>query len=161
MGYNTDFKGSIAIDPPLNTEEIEFLTHFSESRRVARLSGPYTVTGEGVDDDVINYNTPPPGQPGLWCDWVPTSNGMFLRWNNNEKSYDNEHWIAYLIEHFLKPGCRAKEKLPFLQANHVLNGIVEARGEDFDDRWFIRVHNNVVAVATATLAPGTFVPVNA
>ena len=157
MGYTTEFEGQVNIEPPLNEQEIEFLTKFSESRRMDRKSGPYNV--EGKDDwnasrdggDIRDYNQPPKGQPGLWCQWVPTSDGTALEWDGNEKFYDSVEWMQYIIDHFLKPGALAKDALPFLQANHTVNGVINAQGEDSGDIWRLVVKNNDVDEQKATI----------
>jgi hypothetical protein len=100
--------------------------------------------GQDHTPDVLDYNRPPPGQPGLWCHWVPTEDGREIEWDGGEKFYDAAAWMQYIINHFLKPGCFAKCALPFLQANHVVNGNIEAHGEDHDDQWLLRVINNKV-----------------
>jgi hypothetical protein len=151
MGYTTDFKGRIKIDPPLNPEEIEYLTQFACSRRMNRKKGPYFVDGtgsygQGEDFDIIDYNRPPMGQPNLWCQWTPTADGQFLGWDGGEKFYNSPEWMLYLIEHFLKPGCNARGALPFLQNNHICNGRIEAQGEDNDDTWCLVVEDNRVYV---------------
>lgn len=151
MGYTTDFSGHINIEPPLNDAEIEFLTKFNQTRRMDRERGPYFVHGsgaygEGEDPDIRNFNRPPAGQPGLWCQWVPTEDGEAIEWDGNEKFYDADQWMRYLIDHFLKPGALAAQDLPFLQANHVCNGVIKAQGEDIDDRWKLIVKDNVVTV---------------
>ena len=140
MGYTTTFDGEVTIDPPLNQEEIQFLTEFSQSRRMDRKEGPY----ELEDGNVLNYNKPPEGQPGLWCDWVPTPDGEAIVWNEGEKFYKSVEWMQYLIDHFLKPNAIAKDALPFLQANHTLNGEIFAQGEDPDDTWKLVVTDNFV-----------------
>ena len=38
-------------------------------------------------------NTPPFGQPGLWCQWVPTDDGHALVWNGHEKFYRSSGWM--------------------------------------------------------------------
>ena len=86
MGYTTDFWGEVSIDPPLNAEEIEFLTKFSRTRRMDRKNGAYYVDGtgdfgQGQDTDIVNYNRPPEGQPGFWCQWVPSKDGRFIEWD--------------------------------------------------------------------------------
>ena len=151
MGYTTEFYGDFDVTPALNQEEITFLTKFSESRRMARRSGPYTIDGEDIrfvsgvgDDDVLNGNEPPPGQPGLWCQWIPNEEGTEISWDEGEKFYEAEKWIKYLIEHFLKPGCIAKTELPFLQANHTVSGTIEAKGEEHGDNWNLIVDENEV-----------------
>lgn len=140
MGYTTTFDGKVAIDPPLNQEEIQFLTDFSESRRMDRKEGPYELENENV----LNHNKPPEGQPGLWCDWVPTPDGEAIVWNEGEKFYNSVEWMQYLIDHFLKPNAIAKDALPFLQANHTLNGEIFAQGEEPGDMWKLVVTDNVV-----------------
>lgn len=147
MGYTTEFSGHVTIDPPLNREEVTFLTKFAQTRRMNRLNGPYFVDGsgdfgQGNDPDIVNFNEPATGQPGLWCQWVPNENGTTIEWDGNEKFYNSAEWMKYLIDHFLKPGAIAD--LPFLQKNHVVNGIIDAQGEEASDRWQIVVENNVV-----------------
>ena len=157
MGYTTDFWGEVKIDPPLNDAEREFLNKFAGTRRMACEQGPYFVDRSGFagqgNEGVTDYNRPPDGQPGLWCQWVPTEDGTAIEWNGVEKFYGAPEWMKYLIDHFLKPDAAAD--LPFLQKNHVCNGVIEAQGEDPDDRWRLIVTDNVVKVAHAVLAfPG-------
>ena len=151
MGYTTQFEGHVAIEPALNSKEIIFLKKFNETRRMDRENGPYFVNGsgdmgQGRDKDIRNHNEPPLGQPSLWCQWVSTEDGEFLEWDGNEKFYNAPEWMKYLIEHFLKPGCIGAEELPFLQANHVLNGEIEAQGEEPDDSWVLVIKENSVMV---------------
>lgn len=162
MDYTTTFSGEIAIDPPLNPEEISYLKKFNVTRRMARENGPYYVDGSGYygqgdDNDIEDYNRPPPGQPGLWCQWTPTDDGKSLVWDEGEKFYDSAEWMKYIIDHFLQPGCKAKDHLGFLQGNHVCNGVIEAQGEDADDRWDLVVMGNVVATRDYTRVAGSLV----
>ena len=60
-----------------------------------------------------------------------------------------ERWMAYLIDHFLKPGCSAAGELPFLRADHVCNGRIQCQGEDPDDLWAIEVRDNGVRTMVA------------
>lgn len=65
MGYNTDFSGSLTIEPPLNIDEISYLTDFAESRRNLRKdAGPLAVVPSDADGGP-GYNDPSQGQPGL------------------------------------------------------------------------------------------------
>jgi len=153
MGYTTSFDGQVKIVPPLNKEEIEYLQKFNHTRRMNRSNGPYYVDGsgdfgQGKDPDVISYNDPPAGQPGLWCQWRPTDDGQYLEWDGGEKFYNSPEWMKYIIDHFMEPSPTAKDTLPFLQT-HILNGEIEAQGEDNDDRWRLIVENNVVSVSHA------------
>ena len=150
MGYTTTFEGDIEIVPALNAQEIEFLTKFAGTRRMMCKQGPYYVdrggmAGQDRGPDIIDYNTPPEGQPGLWCQWIPNEDGTALVWDENEKFYEAEHWMAYLIEHFLGRHPLAKPELSFLQG-HVLNGTIYAYGEESDDRWMLIVRDNAVYV---------------
>lgn len=152
---------------------MEYLEQFSQTRRVQRKTGPYTVkpyttvSNERGDSDIIDFNTPPPGQPGLWCNWIPGGSeprpellgghsppGAVIEWNQGEKFYNAAEWMAYLIDHFLKPGAEASKTgialFSLFTFDHVVNGQIEAQGEDPDDRWMLIVENNEVSVAQAT-----------
>ena len=153
MGYTTDFDGKIDIVPPLNEKEIEYLSKFADSRRMNRENGEYYVGGTGMlgqgdDEDIIDYNTPPSSQPSLWCQWIPTDDGTAIVWDGNEKFYESPQWMKFLIEHFLKPDSIAKKTnkhFSFLQG-HILNGEIYAQGEDGDDCWILKVTDNKVSV---------------
>jgi hypothetical protein len=133
MGYTTEFSGRVEVIPPLDKEEIEFLTKFSRTRRMARRKGPYFVDGAGFagqshEADVTDYNEPPAGQPSLWCQWIPTEDGAFIQWDGGEKFYGSSDWMKYIIEHFLKPDAIGRGELRFLKP-HICNGEIEASGE--------------------------------
>jgi hypothetical protein len=81
--------------------------------------------------DVVDYNSAPSGQPGLWCQWVPNEDGTAIEWDQNEKFYSYEEWLDYLLEQFLEPW------------GYTVNGECEWVGEDPDDRGLIVVENNV------------------
>jgi hypothetical protein len=160
MGYTTDFTGQIAVTPPLNSSEVAYLKRFADTRRMKRENGPYyTGTGFAGQDreaDIIDYNQPPDGQPGLWCQWEPIDDGTAIEWNGVEKFYDSAEWMTYLIDTFLKPGATASEHMATCPLctfppefkdftfDHVLNGEIEAQGEDPDDHWFLVVQDNQV-----------------
>ncbi len=158
MGYTTDFSGQFRLNKPLTVAQKLFLEQFAHTRRMkrngaateklddpARLAVGLPIGNEGayyVGDsedfgqkqtpDILNYNSPPAGQPGLWCQWVPTEDGMAIEHDGGEKFYDYVEWITYLIEHFLKPW------------GHVLNGEVTWQGEESSDIGEIVVKKNVV-----------------
>lgn len=177
MGYTTEFWGEVAVSPPLNESEVAYLNRFSDTRRMDRHSGPYTVedplpsqkgshespfdakVGQRHTADVINYNDPPTGQPGLWCQWEVDLDGGWIRWNGAEKFYNAAEWMKYLIEHFLQEGAVAStwvgapeygDTFEGFTFDHILNGTIEAQGEDPSDRWRLVVKNNRVQVQTAT-----------
>lgn len=178
MGYTTDFDGAVLIEPPLNAAEIEYLRKFSGTRRMDREGGPYFVDGsgsfgQGSDPDIRDHNRPPAGQPGLWCQWVPTDDGRYLEWDGREKFYDSIEWMQYLIDHFLKPNAEAfkvvtqlgsvpleyattqdlalYERFNQFTFDHILNGVIDAQGEDPEDRWRLVVENNIVTEQRAKI----------
>lgn len=144
MGYTTDFRGSFRLDKKLSPEIKEYLTSFSDSRRMGRKTDSvYGVDGEfftdgtgfkGQDsgDTVIDINEPPSTQPSLWCQWIPTEDGLEIEWDGGEKFYNYTEWIYYIINKILKPN------------GYTLNGSVHWRGEDFDDDGVIEVRDNAL-----------------
>lgn len=158
MGYTTDFYGRFELDRPLSEAHAAYLNQFSDTRRMKRDAsktalrpdpireaaglpvgdeGAYFVgetgfAGQDNGPDVLDHNRSPNGQPGLWCQWVPTSDRAGIEWNGGEKFYYYTEWLKYIIEHFLKPW------------GYVLNGEVEWCGEDRHDVGKIVVDNNSV-----------------
>jgi hypothetical protein len=159
MGYTTEFTGYFSLDKPLIKHHKEYLTKFSDSRRMQRDSelaaalpdplriavdlpigedGCYYVNGtncifDNVDKSVLYINTPPNGQPGLWCDWAPNEDGTQILWNGSEKFYHYKEWLQYIIDHFLT------------RWDYKLNGTVSWQGEDEDDKGIITINDNVVS----------------
>lgn len=161
MGYETEFTGSVQVVPPLNAAEIGYLARFANTRRMSRTKGPYFVdgtgyAGQGDDPDVLDHGKPFEGQPGLWCKWEASEDGSHIAWNGHEKFYDAAEWMAYLVEHFLRPGALASgpgnEEWSYPDAfaeftfDHVVNGRIGAEGEEPEDVWRIEVHDNVLHV---------------
>lgn len=162
MGYTTDFSGSFKFNRPLTEQEGNFIKKFNETRRMERdvnklmeihkgeggnpflqkeetygKHGEYFVGGGGSfgqdrDDSIIDYNRPPHGQPGLWCQWTINEGGTELEWDGGEKFYSYTEWLEYLIKHF------------FSKWGVILNGEVTWEGEDSDDIGKIVVVDNDV-----------------
>lgn len=159
MGYSTDFEGQFNLDKPLTVAHAAYLKKFAETRRMQRQvnyrlvdmtdptreavglplgeEGGYFVgstgyRGQGWDDSTSDYNSPPKGQPGLWCQWVPNEQGTAIVWDEGEKFYNYVAWIVYLIEHFLKPW------------GYTLSGTVSWQGEDIGDHGMIIINDNEV-----------------
>lgn len=150
MGYTTDFIGHVDIDPPLNQDEIAYLTAFSSSRRCDRPGGPYAVPGNPRAEDLPTEvsNRVPEGQPGYWCDWVPCWDGCCLAYNGHEKFYGSTRWMRYLIEHFLKPDALASRSGSTLfdgfTFDHVLEGMVVGCRRDNKELFAIVVADNEI-----------------
>lgn len=103
--------------------------------------------GQDSEPDIIEYNSPPPEQPGLWCQWTVEDNGTAIIWDGSEKFYSAAQWMWYIIQNFIKPNPIAKIRFPkqyaFLKG-HICNGEIGAQGEDSDDRWNLVVKDNEV-----------------
>jgi hypothetical protein len=153
MGYTTEFEGFFSISPPLSQEQLQFLQEFSRSRRMKRLMEsdasvelrravglPFGINGgnatSGSDPEYTrNSNSPPGSQPGLWCQWTPSSDGTKLEWDKGEKFYNYVEWLEYLITNFMKLWDRS------------LNGVVSWTGEHIDeDTGKITVIDNSIQV---------------
>lgn len=94
--------------------------------------GPWA---DRVGDSVLDHNSPPAGQPGLWCGWVPRMEDpddlvSNLEWDGAEKFYEYVDWMKYLVAKFLGPW------------GYKVNGRIEWRGEDWDDSGAIIAVNN-------------------
>lgn len=157
MGYTTDFSGQLELTAPATPEQVKYINTFSGTRRMKRdvkkllalyggdhgLKGEYGIEGEYFckddgdagqkgDESILDYNTAPKTQPGLWCQWVLSEDGTTLEWDGGEKFYEYIKWLEYLIKNFFKPwGIK-------------LNGEIQWRGESFDDNGIIVVKNNKV-----------------
>jgi hypothetical protein len=155
MGYTTTFNGRFTLDKPLAAGHAEYLKRFAETRRMKRadydaskmpdparelvglpLGGPDAPYftggigdfGQGHDKSVRGHgNRPPEGQPGLWCQWVPTEDYAGIEWDGGEKFYHYVEWLQYLMDHFLSPW------------GYSLSGEVSYQGESSDDCGVIRV----------------------
>jgi hypothetical protein len=159
VGYTTNLYGAINITPALKPEHKKYLTKFSATRRMKRVAtllqhepdearanvhlplgpeGAYFVGSRdpfGQDYDhvsVLDTDEPPLGQPGLWCHWVPSTEGQALVWNECEKFYHFDLWLEYLITHFFKVW------------GYTLEGTVRWVGEDPNDQGTIYVAENEV-----------------
>jgi len=144
MGYTTDFSGRFETNKPLSDKMFNYLKMFNETRRMGRnLDAAYGVQGEffvegkgfmgqGDDSSVIDHNTAPSTQPGLWCQWTPSDDRMGIEWDCGEKFYSYTEWLVYLIHKILAPN------------GYVLNGTVTWQGEEVGDVGKIIVEDNRV-----------------
>jgi len=146
MGYTTDFEGAFKFKKPLIAKMQKYLKMFNETRRMKRKqdevfgtegeffvfgSGDY---GQGHDKDIVDHNTPPKTQPGLWCQWTPSDDGTELEWDGGEKFYYYTDWLFYLVNKIIKPN------------GYVLNGEVTYSGEEQGDTGDITIEDNVIFV---------------
>jgi hypothetical protein len=145
--YTTEFEGRFKLSKPLTSDQVNYLNAFSDVRHMRRRTSmvlllpdpkreavglPAGTEGEfyvgGQDSQsVINHNEEPATQPGLWCQWVPTDDGMNIEWNGAEKFYAYVEWLQYIIDNFLEPwGIK-------------ISGSVRYQGEDIDDGGWIYI----------------------
>ena len=145
MGYVTDFEGHFTVTPPITDEEIldkfEALKRRRMFRDVEKLAKMMNIStdecikkygkhgefwydkndnnfGQNHDESIIDHNSPPPSQPGLWCMWEYDKDVNVIKWDGGDKFYNYIEWIIYIINEILAP------------KNYVLNGTVEWSGED-------------------------------
>jgi hypothetical protein len=155
MGYTTKFVGSFELDRPLYDFQVLYLLEFARTRRVKRNVTKLTTipdsTREAVnlplgeegcyfintfhpeaEASIIDDNRPPQGQPGLYCQWQPTSDGRGIEWDGQEKFYKYVEWLQYIIVNFLA------------YWGYELNGTVTWQGETELDTGNIVVVNNKI-----------------
>jgi hypothetical protein len=154
MGYTTNFIGKLSITPPVQGDTLKLLKGLNKTRRMKRNVGPkygvegeFYIKGDGEDiffdkkkqkdSNIVDFNTPPSTQPGLWCQWEVNDDGDTLQWDAGEKFKKYVKWLEYLIEKVFKP------------KGHVLEGKIEWEGEESADRGIIVVENNDVKTKLA------------
>ena len=144
MGYTTVFAGQFDLNKRLDDNTYNLLNGLANTRRMKRdineslygVDGEFYIggkgfRGQGYEDNVIDSNSPPDTQPSLWLQWIPTENRMSIIWDGNEKFYSSAKWIRYLIDTILMP------------RGYVINGVVNAEGEDGYE-YHIKVTHNIV-----------------
>lgn len=159
--YTSRYEGQLIIEPPLNRREVRALTAFFDSRRIQTQGGPLDSRRlpQG-HPEVLSYNEPPEGQPGLRCDLEVSEDGKILRWDRQEDTGpDLDKWITYVIDHLLKPdaefdirernfdlsGLSDEDLLRYFDFDHYVNGILDAEAM-VGDTWKIYVIDNEVSV---------------
>lgn len=148
MSYTTFFSGTLTVTPPLNEHERSFLWDFNETRHTSTQHGLLDTAGPLLDG-----NDPQGGKPGIWCQWIANENGDLV-WDEDETTYDHDAWLVWLIEHLLGPESRdfvqehldEDPRLAHFTHDHVVNGVVDAQGEDSGDLWRIKVTDSNVEV---------------
>ena len=110
MGYYTWFNGTVKFNKPVTDELADKINEFSELRHE-------------YDKDC----------PGIWCDWIIDDNGE-LAWNEQEKFYEYDEWMKYLIKNFFEP------------EGYVLNGKIRFTGEEWGDSGYLVVEDNKVSM---------------
>ena len=111
MGYTTEFAGQFKLNKQID---------FDLNKKFEKLNDGEEI---GIDGQIDGY-----------CQWMPTDDGMAIRWDGGEKFYDYVEWLEWIIDKLLKP------------KNIVMNGEVEWDGEESGDVGKIIVKDNKVEV---------------
>lgn len=112
MGYTTKFNGHIDLSRKLTLAEAKALLEFNE------------------DPDLIKEGEHPDSS---YMQWVPSQTLDAIVWDGNEKFYDYEQWMAWLLRWLDARGIKA-------------NGQLEWRGEDHSDIGRISIVDNAMEV---------------
>jgi hypothetical protein len=159
MPNRDTFCGHIRVTPPLNAAEYEYLQAFAESRRHSgRSSDPYDVPHHPRDDGPTShtdaYNSPPAGQPSLWCPWHPSCDGRCLVLDTEPGVNAAAAWLGYLARHFLIPDAVAHCRADFTDFtfDHQLTGSVARHRADSGELSLIRIAGD--EVTTEVVEPG-------
>ena len=151
MGYTTNFSGDFSVDKPLDDATYALLKGLASTRRMKRKGldpAVYGVDGEFYykegsdmgqehDDNIVDYNTPPSTQPGLWLQWTPLDDRITIEWDGGEKFYNYVEWLEYIVDKILAP------------RGYKLSGEVYWDGEDSEDKGKITVKNNKIVAKQA------------
>ena len=164
MGYETNFSGTLEITPKLEEKHRAYLDAFGSTRRMRRDAkitmtmddklreavglpigpeGAYYVGdtedfGQNRTSDILDYNSHPRSQFGLWCGWSPNEEGTEM-YAQDGKNYEYVNWLKYIIMNFLAPW------------GYKLNGEIEFDGEERGDTGKIQVTDNQVKVLRAKI----------
>lgn len=153
MGYTTEFYGQFRFNKPLDDDTYNLLIGLASTRRMKRfgLHPNYGKDGEFYfnpnskdfgqehDGSILDRNSPPSNQPGLWLQWRPTEDRLHLVWDGGEKFYHYVEWLEYLIKKILEP------------KGYSLSGSVDWAGEDDYDRGTISLHDNLMRIERKNL----------
>lgn len=162
------YTGSLAIEPPLNKDEVKALTAFFHSDRILTRGGPLDCRiRPGYHSDVIDVRQPAEGQPGLRCDLEVSEDGTTLSWDRSEETTERnlDQWIIWLINYLLKPGAEydIRERgfdlsqmsddnlLRSFTFDHYVDGEMTGTAVEADGVWRITVKENVVSTAPVVL----------
>lgn len=168
MGYTTYFKGKFKFNEPINDELKIYLNRFAGTRHMIRdndlikkyhpdwaencFNGSLGEHGEYYLDDqhdffatttadksIMDRNRPAETIPSLYCQWVVSEDGKYLKWDETEKFYNYADWLVYLLDNFIKP------------SGYVLSGEVTWVGENYDDRGLLKIVDNVLEIYDAKI----------
>jgi hypothetical protein len=151
VGLQTDYLGSVRIEPPLSLAEVDFVKGFNRTRHCGDRAPLDVVTHPSDDDpaaDVASHDRVAAGMPGLWCPWTCCDEGCCLRWDQAEKPYAPDRWLRYLIDTFLRPGAALAAdpaaRAAGLTFDHVLSGTIVGERRETGELFALTVNDNVL-----------------
>lgn len=106
MGYTTEFEGQFTITPPLDPMLCAWVRSLHEP-------------GDRHPDDAAE-------SPGGYCQWEPTRDGSGLKWDGEEKFYEWENWLEFIVARLGRHG-------------RIVSGSVRWQGEVKSDRGTLSV----------------------
>ena len=130
--HDSDFIGCIRVSPPLNDDEMDFLRDLAESGRTLRS----TPTGRGN-----------PAVPFARLAWESCDDGCCLSWDHHREATTwMEASLTFLIDHLFRAGAEGegRHQLEGFTFDHVLSGVVVARGHRDAGAALVEVTDNVV-----------------
>lgn len=117
MGYSTDFDGILKFKSTITGEQLAYLKSFlGKDRRDI-----------GLDGDEV-YQNGKYGDYWYHIDYKISDDFSGIEHDGSEKSYQMEHIANFIID-------KMKGKHPYFG----LTGQLLAQGEEYDDRWFLRI----------------------
>ena len=160
--YNTTFIGAFKINKKLDKYVANLINGITTTRRmkrdISKLAKKFNISnelaqmkygidgefyydtsdfkkfGQSNDNTIIDINSPPGDQPGLWCQWYYFEDANEIRWDQSDYFYNYVEWIKYIIEKILKP------------RNYNLDGKIKWKGDDPCDKGEIQIKSNKLRV---------------
>ena len=109
MGYTTEFHGQFQLDKQMNDLSIlDKLNEWADCCKDAPING--------------------------YCQWKLSKDRMAIQWDGNEKFYDYDKWLQFIIDLLLLPN------------HYILSGKVEFQGEAITDHGWLYIEENIVKI---------------
>lgn len=93
MGYTTKFTGHLTLSRHLTMAEAKTLLEISEEYRTIEQSSLASITD--------------PAPPKGYMQWVPDESLKHIVWDQNEKFYDYEQWLKWIVAALASWGIEA------------------------------------------------------
>jgi hypothetical protein len=110
MGYTTKFSGALTLSRALTLSEAKFILEANEE--------PSIIPGD---------------HPKSYMQWVPTASLDAIVYDGNEKFYDYDKWMTWIVGHLFQLGIEA-------------NGDIIWQGESVGDTGTLSVKDSVLTV---------------